>query len=450
MTYDASPSGPKSGADADLLRGTPYRMLEVLGSGGMGEVVLAEHRRLGKLVVAKLVHPQLSNAHAADRLRVEAQILSRLSHPNLVEVTDLGITEDGRPFLVMERLVGRTLVAEVHERGALPVEEAVQIAIDVLSALEAAHAVGIVHRDVKTENIFLHEPTDRSGAKRRVVKLLDFGIAKILAGDAVEPTRFPTEEGTLLGTPRFCSPEQAMGRPDVDHRADLYSVGVVLFFMVTGRRPFEQQGLVELVKAHVFDAPPRPSDRAPHPIPPALEAVILRALAKQPGDRYPDAAAMTKALQLALQAARAPSPTGTPGPAPAPRRPAPATERLDLSTAPRPSPAMSGTLPLDAPRPPQAFSPSPQPFSAVSSQPRSSTPQLAAAPAPHASAPPAIAPPAIAPPAIAPPAVLPPALAPVPAPADRVDWLRFAVIFFVATVVLGAAGVLLARFILAR
>lgn len=418
MTHDASPSGPKSGADADLLRGTPYRMREILGRGGMGEVVLAEHRRLGKLFVAKLVHPQLSNAHAADRLRVEAQILSRLSHPNLVEVTDLGITEDGRPFLVMERLVGRTLVEEVNARGALPIEESVQIAIDVLSALEAAHAVGVVHRDVKTENIFLHELTDRSAVKRRVVKLLDFGIAKILAGDAVEPTRFPTEEGTLLGTPRFCSPEQAMGRPDVDHRADLYSVGVVLFFMVTGRRPFEQQGLVELVRAHVFDPPPRPSDRAPHPIPPALEAVILRAMAKQPADRYADAAAMTKALQLALQGAHAPSPA-------------------------RPSPAMSGTLPLDAARPPQASSPSPQPFPAASSQPLASTPLAPALPA--------VDPLAVPPPVVAvprPPA--PPALAPVPAPAERIDYLRFSIVFFVATLVLGAIGVVLARFVLAR
>ena len=444
MTHDASPSGPKSGADADLLRGTPYRMIEIIGSGGMGEVVLAEHRRLGKLVVAKLVHPQLSNAHTADRLRVEAQILSRLSHPNLVEVTDLGVTEDGRPFLVMERLVGRTLVQEVQARGALPLEESVQIALEVLSALEAAHSVGVVHRDVKTENIFLHEPTDRSGVKRRVVKLLDFGIAKILAGDAVEPTRFPTEEGTLLGTPRFCSPEQAMGRPDVDHRADLYSVGVVLFFMVTGRRPFEQQGLVELVKAHVFDPPPRPSDRAPHPIPVAVEAVILRALAKNPADRCPDAASMKTALAEALRAASAPTS--------APRRPQPATERLDLSVAPRSSPAMSGTLPLEATRPPTPYSSSPQPFPAVSSHPlRASTPGLIAA-APHVAAPYSATPHAAAPLAAAPRAAVPPANADAAqaAPAERFDWLRFALIFFVATLVLGAAGVLVARMLLTR
>jgi serine/threonine protein kinase len=330
----------------------------------------------------------------------------------------------------------------------------VQIALDVLSALEAAHSVGVVHRDVKTENIFLHEPTDRSGVKRRVVKLLDFGIAKILAGDAVEPTRFPTEEGTLLGTPRFCSPEQAMGRPDVDHRADLYSVGVVLFFMVTGRRPFEQQGLVELVKAHVFDPPPRPSDRAPHPIPVAVEAVILRALAKNPADRYPDAASMKTALEEALRAASAPTS--------APRRPAPATERLDLSMAPRSSPAMSGTLPLEATRPPTPYSPSPQPFPAVSSHPlRASTPGLiagaphVAAPysaSPHAAAPYSATPHAAVPPAAAPPAAVPHANAAAAqvAPAERFDWLRFALIFFVATLVLGAAGVLVARMLLTR
>jgi serine/threonine-protein kinase len=312
---------PESSVDLDALRGTPYRMLRSIGRGGMGEVVEAEHRRLGKLLVVKLVHPELALPHAAERLRVEAQILSRLSHPNLVEVSDLGITKEGRPYLVMERLTGRTLLDEVIARRFLPPDEAVQIAADVLSALEAAHAAGIVHRDIKSENVFLHNASDSRGITRRVVKLLDFGVAKILAGDqTVEPSRFATEEGSVIGTPRFCSPEQAHGRSKIDHRADIYAVGGMLFTMVTGRRPFEQSGMFELMHAHLSEPPPVPSSVAPQPVPAALDAAILRALAKKPDDRFPSAAVMARALWDAIQGPAAFTPafvSAPPGASPA-------------------------------------------------------------------------------------------------------------------------------------
>ena len=345
---------PESSVDLDALRGTPYRMLRSIGRGGMGEVVEAEHRRLGKLLVVKLVHPELAHPYAAERLRVEAQILSRLSHPNLVEVSDLGITKEGRPYLVMERLTGRTLLDEVIARSYLPPDEAVQIAADVLSALEAAHAEGIVHRDIKSENVFLHEATDARGIKRRVVKLLDFGVAKILASDqAVEPTRFPTEEGSLLGTPRFCSPEQAHGRSTIDHRADLYAVGGMLFMMVTGRRPFEQSGMFELMHAHLSEPPPVPSSVAPQPLSAALDAAILRALAKKPEDRFPSATVMARALWDAVQGPAAFSPAFMSAPLGAP--PAVVAQAVAVPVVPAPAavsaPASRSPATLASPSP---------------------------------------------------------------------------------------------------
>lgn len=379
---------PESSVDLDALRGTPYRMLRTIGRGGMGEVVEAEHRRLGKLLVVKLVHPELAHPYAAERLRVEAQILSRLSHPNLVEVSDLGITKEGRPYLVMERLTGRTLLDEVIARSFLPPDEAVQIAADVLSALEAAHAAGIVHRDIKSENVFLHNASDSRGITRRVVKLLDFGVAKILASDqAVEPSRFPTEEGSLLGTPRFCSPEQAHGRSKIDHRADLYAVGGMLFMMVTGRRPFEQSGMFELMHAHLSEPPPVPSSVAPQPLSAALDAAILRALAKKPEERFPSAAAMTRALWDALQGPAAFSPAFVAVPAPAPAA-APSAEPTGASTPVAPAlaaasaPASLSPSTLASPSPipaasPQAFAPGLPPNAALGLSPAAS-PQVVA------------------------------------------------------------------------
>ena len=317
MSKESNGSGAPDSATADPLVGTPYRTLSALGRGGMGEVVLAEHRRLGKTLVVKLVHPELVHPYAAERLRVEAQILAKLNHPNIVEVSDLGMTPSGRPYLAMEHLVGRTLQEEVRKRTFLPIAEAVEIGRAVLSALSAAHAAGIVHRDIKAENIFLHMDARAGGA--RVVKVLDFGVAKVLAADqAVLPSRFPTEEGMILGTPRFCSPEQAIGRTDIDHRADIYSVGTLLFAMVVGRRPFEQRDMLELIQAHLTLPPPTPSTLAKQAIPPRLDQVILKALEKSPARRFQSAEEMSAELQLAT------------APPPAPPRPTVRVEPLPL------------------------------------------------------------------------------------------------------------------------
>ena len=284
-------------------------------------------------------------------MRLEAQATCALSgHPNIVEIFDLGSTASGRPYLAMERLVGRTLKQEVKARGPLPAPEAIGIVIQVLAGLAAAHRTGLVHRDIKPDNLFLCEP-GHDGARR--VKILDFGIVKVLPGGrrAPAPLAIPTAEGVAIGTPRFLSPEQAMGRP-VDARTDVYAAGAVLFWLVAGRDPFShREGLAELVHAHVMEVPPLPSSVAEQAIPLELDHVILRALAKRPEQRFPGAAEMAAALEAFAEPAR-------------PARPArrwPRTEQLD-TRAFQPSAARdheeAETLPtLPLPRKPRSDSP---------------------------------------------------------------------------------------------
>ncbi len=281
-----------------LLAGTPYRMVAPLGRGGMGEVVEAEHVALGKRVVVKLLHLTLADRpDLVDRMRVEAQSLARLVHPNLVAVTDFGQTPDGRTYLVMERLYGRTLREELKDRGPLPAGEIVDIGRQALAGLSVAHEAGIVHRDVKLDNLFL---CDALADGRRLVKVLDFGIAKVLAnagdGRAPAPLAFPTEEGVSVGTPRFFSPEQARGQP-VDARTDIYAMGAVMYALATGRGPFDHKATIyELTRAHAMEPPPRPSEVASATVHPELERVILKALEKKPEDRYPSAAELSAEL----------------------------------------------------------------------------------------------------------------------------------------------------------
>jgi serine/threonine-protein kinase len=281
-----------------LLWGTPYRARQRLGRGGMGEVVEAEHVALGKPVVVKLLHLDLNEKpHVVERMRVEAQALARLAHKNLVAVTDFGQTAEGRTYFVMERLYGRTLREELDERGPLPASEAVEYVTQALAGLAAAHGAGIVHRDVKLDNLFLCEP-DAEG--RRLVKVLDFGAAKVVApgggGPAPAPSRYETGEGILVGTPRYLSPEQACGRP-VDARADVYAAGVVLYALLAGRSPFEHvASLLDLLRAHAALVPEPPSRHAPAAIPADLDRAVMRALEKDPDRRFPSSAAFAAEL----------------------------------------------------------------------------------------------------------------------------------------------------------
>jgi len=264
----------------------------------MGEVVEAEHRTLGKSVVVKLLQRGLGQRpDLVDRMRLEGQTLARLEHENLVAVLDLQVTLEGRPYLVMERLRGRTLREELAVRGALPPDEAIGLARQALSGLGAAHYVGIVHRDVTLTNLFLCDP--RPGATGRVLKLLDFGLAKVVSsagGRAPRPLLQSTDEGVTMGTPRFFAPEQAAGER-VDARTDLYALGTVLYTMVAGRGPFADLASVEdLLDAHLTRSPAKPSSYAPWPLPQGLDEVIAQAMAKRPEDRFPDAHSFWSAL----------------------------------------------------------------------------------------------------------------------------------------------------------
>ncbi|WP_437938765.1 serine/threonine-protein kinase [Sorangium sp. So ce341] len=301
---------PRGGRDE--LEGTPYRALRRLGRGGMGEVLEAEHRALRKRVVVKLVRRALAgDPRFADRLRVEAQALAAVSSPHVVAVLDLGRTPAGRPYLVMERLEGRTLGEELVRRGALPVAEAIDLVRQVLAGLAAAHRVGLVHRDVKLDNVFLCAPGSAAPGGGRVAKLLDFGVAKVLDGGvepgaagapgaertfALEGPAYPTEAGLLVGTPRTASPEQARCQP-VDARADVYAVGLLMYTLLVGHGPFAHlDDALEVLRAHVLEAPCPPSLRAAQLIPPALDRAVLRALAKRAEERFQSAEAFAEEL----------------------------------------------------------------------------------------------------------------------------------------------------------
>jgi serine/threonine-protein kinase len=297
------PVAPPSAGAMRLLEGTSYRPIRQLGEGAMGEVWEAEHIGLRRRVVVKLVRREHAWSDGfLDRLRLEGQALAAITpHPHIVAVNDLGETHDGRGFLVMELLTGCTLREELASRGFFSVNEAVELARQLLDGLSAAHRAGILHRDIKLENLFLCD-APRSG--ERTLKILDFGIAKVLSASAeANGTAFPqqlTKQGTTLGTPRFMSPEQAQGGA-VDQRTDLYSTGIVLYMLLAGRDPFHHhRGIFSVLKAQANEIPRPPSAVASQPIPAALDRAILRALSKRPEDRFESAEAFMAELARAV------------------------------------------------------------------------------------------------------------------------------------------------------
>lgn len=264
--------------------GGRYTLLAVLGTGGMATVWRARDEMLGRDVAVKVLSPQ----HAADpgflaRFEGEARHAAAVSHPRLVTVFDCGV-ESGTPFIVMELVAGRTLRQVLDEAGALPPGQAVAIAAAVCEGLEAAHAAGLVHRDITPANIVLNGGVLNGGE----VKVLDFGIAR------ADGTRAATAAGTVVGTVAYLSPEQASGRP-ADPRSDLYSLGCVLFEMLTGRPPFTADSAVGLAYRQVHDDPGLPSAWRPG-LPARLDEVTAQLLAKDPAARPPTAAAARAAL----------------------------------------------------------------------------------------------------------------------------------------------------------
>jgi serine/threonine-protein kinase len=304
----------------------------------MARVFEVEHRALRRRLVMKLsLEPE--RAELEDRLRLEAQTLAQLSHPNLLAVTDFGHTASGRAFVTAELLHGRTLARELAERGPMPAARVVALAKQALAGLAAAHRAGVVHRDIKLENLFL---CDAAPGAEPSVKVLDFGIAKLLGERevAVDSLELPTADGTVLGTPAFLSPEQVTNQP-VDARADLYAMGVVVYTLLVGRPPFAHDDPLETVRAHAFELPPPPSRWAALPV--ELEAVILRALAKRPEERHPDAEAMSAELQRAIErpstgGATSPRDPHESAPLEAPREPVP----FESPRGPRRTPARAG------------------------------------------------------------------------------------------------------------
>ena len=284
-----------------------YRIVAQLGSGSMGVVYLAEHQRIARRAAIKLLAPELvRDQHALRRFFNEARATSLIRHPGIVEVFDCDVDAAGRAYMVMEHLEGETLAERLRRGGTLHWSAACLIARRVADALAAVHEKGIVHRDLKPENVFL-APNGRDPTA--AVKVLDFGVAKLLTADAVARL---TTRGMLVGTPEYMSPEQCAGT-EVDHRADVYALGCILFEMVTGRSPFVTSSVRELVFAHRFR--PAPSVIASCPdAPDWLNELLKRMMAKEPDGRpstmHEVSAALSEYKELprrtpALRAARA-------------------------------------------------------------------------------------------------------------------------------------------------
>lgn len=272
-----------------VVLGETYEITRRLGAGAMGVVWEARHLRLpGKRVAIKILKNTYENPSVLARFQQEAEVTSRLGHPNIVEVIDFHTLADGIPYIVLEFLEGESLACRL-KRGPLPLQGAVEIARQIGSGLHAAHRAQVVHRDLKPDNIFLC-PTDSGGALSYRVKVLDFGISKLHNSELVQ-----TADSMLLGTPKYMSPEQAMGKNQaVDKRTDVWALGVIVFEMLTGHPPFEADNITGLLLKIIKE--PTPSLKAGEGIPPQVAKAVNGALAKEPEARTPDVASFISAL----------------------------------------------------------------------------------------------------------------------------------------------------------
>lgn len=269
-----------------------YTILEELGRGGMSEVFVARHNLLHKTVAIKVLKDELAaDRTALERFHREAVAAANIGDQHIVDVSDYGFTEEGDAYIVMEHLKGRDLRHLIFSETVLPPERAVRIARQVLKALVAAHGQGIIHRDLKAENVFI---TERDG--KDFIKLLDFGISKVLM-PIIPGGESLTMTGAVMGTPQCISPEQAQADRAIDHRVDIYAMGVILYEMLTGQLPFTAQTALALLMKHVHEEPDPLRDRRPDlNIPTELEAITLRALRKDPAERFDSAEDMLGAL----------------------------------------------------------------------------------------------------------------------------------------------------------
>jgi serine/threonine-protein kinase len=272
-----------------------YRLIRMIGKGGMGSVWLAQHLTLQSEVAVKLIDSQLANhPEARSRFLREAQLAARIKSPHVVQMYDHGVSTDGRPYIAMEYLVGMSLRDRLHARTRMTLSETARLLSHLCRALAHAHEASLVHRDLKPENIFLA----RVGSDE-IVKVLDFGVAKAtdaLADSGIDPTR----TGALLGTPFYMSPEQAQGLKTVDYRTDLWAVGVVVFECITGKRPFGAEALGPLIGKILGGPIPVPSSTAPDArISRDVDAWMVRALARDPGARFASAKDLAESFMIA-------------------------------------------------------------------------------------------------------------------------------------------------------
>ncbi|MBI4508979.1 MAG: serine/threonine protein kinase [Deltaproteobacteria bacterium] len=272
-----------------------YRVVSKLGEGGMGAVYLAEHPLIGKKVALKVLHEEYAaNQDVVTRFFTEAKAVNDIGHPNIVDIVDYGMVQGGPGtpgfvYFIMEHLSGQSLSSLIANESPIPIDRAMHVATQIADALAASHAKGVIHRDLKPDNVYLIP----RGRDKDFVKVLDFGIAK-LTGDGGGSRK--TRTGIVMGTPYYMSPEQCEGRGNIDNRADIYALGILAYEMLTGRVPFVGEGYGEILVQHLTKAAPPLSSINPN-IPPHLEAVVMKALAKKREDRYADMDQFISALR---------------------------------------------------------------------------------------------------------------------------------------------------------
>jgi serine/threonine protein kinase len=284
---ESGTSWPNAAGEAPDLVGKTiagrYRIVSKLGEGGMGAVYRGEQVSLKRACAVKLLRPELStNQMILQRFNAEAQAVAKLSHPNTVNIYDFGQDADGSLFIAMEFIEGRSLRAAIQREGPFPPARALQIATQVAASLSDAHAHNIVHRDLKPDNVMLQD----RGKQKDVVRVLDFGIAK-LRDDSRATQQAMTQAGDMLGTPQYMAPEQIKGEP-IDGRTDVYALGCMIYEMVTGRLPFEAPTVMAMLSKHLMEMPPSPSQRRPDlHLPPQIDQLVMSALAKDARQRPP-------------------------------------------------------------------------------------------------------------------------------------------------------------------
>jgi eukaryotic-like serine/threonine-protein kinase len=359
--------GTHEGLSAGGVVADTYRVTRLLGRGGMGAVWAAEHLRLpGRQVAVKvLLSSSLASGEAFARFRREAEIASRLGHPHIVQVLDFHTLPSGEPYIILELLQGETL-AQRLQRGPLELEEALAIARQVGSALQAAHRAGVVHRDLKPDNVFLCTPQEESAGPN--VKVLDFGISKIRGSQTVA-----TQDAVLMGTPQYMAPEQALGKnTSIDARTDVFALGAIVYEMLGGTPAFGGSSLAEVVYK-VVHAQPQPLAQLRSGLPLNVLSAVDRALQKDPAHRPTDVSAFIAELTGRPLTVPAPSPHtgGLDATLASPAQPIsllPGTEPTLTPATPVPLPRVTSAMPTPAPRPPVPWA-TPSPASPASAWP---------------------------------------------------------------------------------